>query len=1060
MSTLKGQKSLVLHYFFQHDFPKTSSALTMAATITDQLLFQNSSKDAIENVKKRYEHSNSTACEDFRTIWATFLDLVGGLSDHQKPIYVIIDAVDECSIDTRGIFLNALCASDWKKLGVRFLVTSRQIADISIKLEPNIHDPQALKLRLGSDPVMHDIKEYIEEQLAKPEFEDIREHRKIIMETVPLKADGMFKYAVLLLETLNERSEYKVTEILDMIPDGLDGIYQWILDHLEEGTLATRKKIFMWVMVSERPITLEELGLACMTRDGEENFDPKEKVAFGANKVLKACGPLVEVGPNKTVQFSHFTAKEFLQMKAEKAYNSDLVSECIVNEHMAHVAVLTTCSRFFPDFHLLVGLSCNCETNLHEMEVTHLLSQNFLNSKHISLKSVPYSVTNWMHHAEQAQVEVDPAKLRNQDVLAWKLVQDFLDDQGSCFTKWKGILPTNMAELRGSCLSGNRNDISSVTALHVTATWGLSITTQRLLKNPKLDVEVKDKKYGQTPLSWAAEHGHTAVVEMFLEAGADTEARDKIYGQTPLILATKGNHREVVKVLVKKGGQLEAASIGELTGRPDRTALLWAARANHTDILRILVEAGADTEAKDEGQESDESHESHEIYERTALIIAAMNSCTDNVKCLLDHGANINALDARSRSALSHVAELGDTQMVQLLLDQGADVHSKAHIRGTKKRQLSEYYSWDDMEFEDAMESVLEEHTTEPTVDWQAYGRTPLSYAASSGQTEVVRMLLERNVNVEAMDQDDKRTPLSWASGGGFTEVARLLCEHHADLEAKDATYCYTPLCWAAGAGHLEMVKMLLEKGAVIEGTPLILAAGGGWTETVKLLLDRGCQIETKDEFFGRTALSYAAEKGHTEVLMVLVDTGANVNATDVSNPGQSPLAWAAQNGHVEAASLLLQNGADIEAVDSLQERTPLSWAAFNGHLDIGQLLLDNNANIEGPSKVNKPKNARSPLSWAAENGNAEFVELLLERGAAVDKMDQLEGKTPLLWAAANGHGDVLNVLLSNGASVNVRDKNGRSPLAWATKNGHKEVLSLLCPSDMNIESIAWGPSK
>ena len=50
----------------------------------------------------------------------------------------------------------------------------------------------------------------------------------------------------------------------------------------------------------------------------------------------------------------------------------------------------------------------------------------------------------------------------------------------------------------------------------------------KLLLEKGADMESKDRHYGQTPLWWAAENGHEAVVKLLLEKGADVESKDRI----------------------------------------------------------------------------------------------------------------------------------------------------------------------------------------------------------------------------------------------------------------------------------------------------------------------------------------------------------------------------------------------------------------------------------------------------------------------------------------------------------------------------------------------------
>jgi ankyrin repeat domain-containing protein 50 len=53
------------------------------------------------------------------------------------------------------------------------------------------------------------------------------------------------------------------------------------------------------------------------------------------------------------------------------------------------------------------------------------------------------------------------------------------------------------------------------------------VVVKLLLETGKADVDLKDSKYRQTPLSWAAENGHEIVVKLLLETGkANVDLKD------------------------------------------------------------------------------------------------------------------------------------------------------------------------------------------------------------------------------------------------------------------------------------------------------------------------------------------------------------------------------------------------------------------------------------------------------------------------------------------------------------------------------------------------------
>lgn len=85
----------------------------------------------------------------------------------------------------------------------------------------------------------------------------------------------------------------------------------------------------------------------------------------------------------------------------------------------------------------------------------------------------------------------------------------------------------------------------------------------------------------------------------------------------------------------------------------------------------------------------------------------------------------------------------------------------------------------------------------------------------------------------------------------------------------------------------------------------------------------RGSVFDVTD-YWGRTALHYAAEHGYEDLAKLLIEKGANVNAVDAK--GDTPLHLAALRGKSDVAKLLLDHGADV-TIKSKDGHTALSLA-------------------------------------------------------------------------------------------------------------------------------------
>ena len=121
--------------------------------------------------------------------------------------------------------------------------------------------------------------------------------------------------------------------------------------------------------------------------------------------------------------------------------------------------------------------------------------------------------------------------------------------------------------------------------------------------------------------------------------------------------------------------------------------------------------------------------------------------------------------------------------------------------------------------------------------------KTPLHSAAYYGDLEMVQVLLEYGVDVDAQSRN-RHTPLDFASRNGHRNdprVARLLIAHGADPNSRNV-FGSTILHRASVNGRVEIVRLLIEHGANIEviddrgKTPLDIAKEWKYEEIVRLL--------------------------------------------------------------------------------------------------------------------------------------------------------------------------------------------------------------------------------
>lgn len=171
----------------------------------------------------------------------------------------------------------------------------------------------------------------------------------------------------------------------------------------------------------------------------------------------------------------------------------------------------------------------------------------------------------------------------------------------------------------------------------------------------------------------ASYRGATEVVKQLLSKG-NYDVND--VGDTnwpPLLEAIRLGHEEIVELLLQEGAS------SDFVDENGWTALHEAAYSGHTHIIQLLLEKGADATVKnDRGF--------------TPLHVAALGGYPGASKLLIENNQGlVNELDNHQRTPLMIASEQGFIEVVNILLEKGADIHMKSEDGKTASEMAEEW---------------------------------------------------------------------------------------------------------------------------------------------------------------------------------------------------------------------------------------------------------------------------------------------------------------------------------------------------------------------------------
>ena len=209
-------------------------------------------------------------------------------------------------------------------------------------------------------------------------------------------------------------------------------------------------------------------------------------------------------------------------------------------------------------------------------------------------------------------------------------------------------------------LVNETSNVNGYTALQFAAQDG-HLAALRLLLQRSANVEATlSTPTGETALLLAASAGEEAIVHELLEWKANVLATTKTDRHSALALAVLNNHEDVVSTLLEWQRTNGIFIVNALSTFDGKTPLILAADKGNLEITRLLVENNAYLEDRSFNEEN------------TALMAAVKWQDPDLVKVLIDAGADVEAMDYNGCRPLYVAAQLGDEDLVAILLKAGA----------------------------------------------------------------------------------------------------------------------------------------------------------------------------------------------------------------------------------------------------------------------------------------------------------------------------------------------------------------------------------------------------
>jgi len=267
--------------------------------------------------------------------------------------------------------------------------------------------------------------------------------------------------------------------------------------------------------------------------------------------------------------------------------------------------------------------------------------------------------------------------------------------------------------------------------------------------------------YSGAPLRVAAKGGHSALVALLLEHGANPNEPEEVapWGGA-LYEAIAGGHLEVAKLLLKHGANPNSAveSSGDCMSR---------ARGKGEEWLQLLRESGGEF----------------------SLHMCCWDGDIDTIRARLERDPALEFND----ECLNYIIHHENRPLLDLLLQVQPELLKGRRLPAAKTVEFARF--------------LLGLGMDPAKLNW--LGVTPLHAFAGDNNLAMAELALEHGADLEALDHEYESTPLGWAARRGQLEMVEFLLKAGASREHPQGQAWATPAAWARRRGHDQVLSSL-----------------------------------------------------------------------------------------------------------------------------------------------------------------------------------------------------------------------------------------------------------